>query len=235
MPEVVNYIPRKIVKGKITKSAKNAKNDEYQSLGLRSQIARMYLRGMSQYEIAAELQCSQPNISYHLKLIREEWLQSLVRDFDAAKSQELAKIDNLEAVAWDAFHRSQRDARTKHKETEKAARKVPTEDGKGFQEEEQLRTIKETKKLTAREQAGDPRFLERISWCIDYRCKLLGISKDAPTNNNTLILNFDQLVGKPDDLDEDPIERRIAEARVTPVPDSQPRPLSPQKNGKGVK
>jgi hypothetical protein len=230
MPKILNQHPSRTHRGKIVKSKGAAKNDEFQVLDLRKRIASLYLEGKAQHEIAAELDCTQPNISYHLIKIREEWLGSVVRDFDSAKAKELAKIDHLEETCWIAFYKSAEDSITKTREREKVRIPVPT--GEDGETEEQMKVVKENYRRIAKGQAGDPRFLERISWCIEKRCKILGlIDEEKGKTSAMVILNFDQLVSqtppeKEENLDvsDDPVERRI-------LVEAQP-PSSPQKKVK---
>lgn len=123
----------------------------------RQQVAARYLRGEYQSQIAADLHLSQQQISIDLKVIRAQWLASTLRDFDALKAEQLAKIDQIEIEAWSAWERS------------KQPREITvTEATEGRQA---------GRKATVRRegQAGDPRFLERIQKCIDQRCQILGI------------------------------------------------------------
>ncbi len=70
--------------------------------------AQLYLQGLDQRRIAQEIGVSQPQIHKDLKKIKKEWLASALRDFDAARAQELAKIDHLEAKAWEAYENGER-------------------------------------------------------------------------------------------------------------------------------
>jgi len=127
----------------------------------RRRIADLYLQGWLQVDIAAEVGVSQSTVSLDLKALHKEWQKSALVDIDAAKSKELARIDRLEREYWDAWYRSCLDAETT---TKKA-----------------VETAKETRKeavQTAKGQSGDPRFLQGVQWCIERRCKILGI--DAP-------------------------------------------------------
>ena len=75
----------------------------------RQQVAAAYLRGEYQADIATRFGISQQQISLDLKTIRAMWLQSAVRDFDAARAEELAKIDAVEAEFWGAWEKSKKD------------------------------------------------------------------------------------------------------------------------------
>lgn len=132
------------------------------------EIASLYLQGTIQVAIADELnkkrpyEITQQTISRDLKTIRKRWLDSSVRDFDEARADELAKIDLLEVTYWQQFEASQEPVIKR-----KTAKKV---DGK---------TTEATQEVSLG--TGDPRFLQGVQWCIDRRCKLLGL--DAPAKN----------------------------------------------------
>jgi hypothetical protein len=85
----------------------------------------------------------------------------MVRDFDQAITEELARIDQLEREAWGEWERS-KTVREKSKTT-KAQRQKGDESTAQLEREGRL---------------GDPRYLERVAWCIERRIKLLGL--DAP-------------------------------------------------------
>jgi len=128
-----------------------------QTLNDRRIIAERYLRGDYQADIARDLGISQQQVSYDLKVIRAEWLAASVRDFDAAKAQELAKIDQVEVEYWAAWKRSQEDKEIEFEESgPKGRRSGSRTEG----------------------QAGAPAFLEGVLKCIERRCKILGL--DAP-------------------------------------------------------
>jgi hypothetical protein len=126
------------------------------------EIAALYLQGWIQAEIADHLaknrtyRISQQQISADIRAIQKRWLDSSVRSFDEARAQELAKIDNLELVYWSQFEAS-KDPIIKRK----TAKKV---DG---------RTTEATQEVSLG--TGDPRFLQGVQWCIERRCKLLGL------------------------------------------------------------
>jgi len=122
-------------------------------------MSDLYLQGWLQADIATELNLSESTVSRDLKALQGQWLKSALIDFDEAKSRELAKIDRLEREYWRGWKRSCEDAETITKDgTPAAVEKV---------------------KRTAKGQAGDPRFLAGVQWCIDRRCKVLGIDAAA--------------------------------------------------------
>ena len=127
----------------------------------RRRISDLYLRGWIQADIAEKLGVSQATISGDIKALHRDWLKSSLIDFDKAKARELAKIDDLERINYAAWERSCEDAES----TTKKMIGDPT-------------TGRKEMSKTAKGQAGDPRFLQGIQWCIDRRCKILGV--DAP-------------------------------------------------------
>ena len=130
----------------------------------RRKIANLYLQGRIQADIGEELDINQSTVSRDLQALQEEWKNSSLIDIDEAKAKELAKVDRLEREYWDAWERSCLDEETTRLEGTLAAG------------EEKGKTTKQV--VTRKGQAGDPRFLTGIQWCIERRCKILGI--DAP-------------------------------------------------------
>ena len=136
----------------------------------RARIAELYLRGRKQWEIGQELGLSQQMVSYELGIIRKQWMESAVRDFDEAKGRELDRIDHLEREAWDGWERSKRHRLVSVSGIEEKSTGSAADDRPAAPTE--TRTREETRKT---DQVGDPRFLEKVAWCIDQRCKILGL------------------------------------------------------------
>ncbi len=142
----------------------------------RKQIATMYLRGDYQSAIAQALGIDQATVSRDLKALRAAWLQSAVRDFDAARAEELAKIDQVEAEYWGAWERSKKDKEIAVQETD------------GTQDERTKRPRIKKAMLRKEGQSGNPAYLAGILTCIDKRCQILGL--DAPKR---FVIDWDKL------------------------------------------
>lgn len=126
-----------------------------------------------QSEIAASFGVTQGQISQDLTAIRAAWLASAIRDFDALKAQELAKIDQVEREYWLAWTRSQENKEIEFEESgPKGTRSGSRTEG----------------------QAGNPAFLEGVLKCIDRRCQILGL--DAPKR---FVINWDELTEEQED------------------------------------
>jgi len=155
----------------------------------RREIARLYLRGLTQAEIARRLSedesrpytLTQQQICYDLGVIREGWRKSALFDFNAAKGQELAQIDVLEFEYWQAWERSLQERKTVER---KEVATTEGGEGKGGGARQEMSLYKQ-------EMLGDPRFLSGVRWCIDRRIKLLGL--DAPERAQNLNLDMSAL------------------------------------------
>lgn len=161
----------------------------------RQSVAQLYLQGYTQGEIAAKEGVTQATICNDLKHIRKEWLASSLRAFDELKGEELARIDELERVAWDAWRRSQ--------EAEKS-QSTKTEVNKGAKGESGV--SKAVKQEMATTRVGSPKFLDIVFRCIEARVKILGLIKDVTVNNVAIIgLNnlLDQISQEPPPLQID--------------------------------
>ncbi|TXS96193.1 hypothetical protein FV139_01415 [Parahaliea maris] len=124
-------------------------------------IAREYLKGRLQAEIAEELGLSIATVKRDLVKVRERWLKSSLRDFDALRAEQLAKIDTVEAEAWTMWMRScERRVRTSVQELE--ATKYPGTNTRTDDEDG----------------SGEPRYLQITLQCVERRARLLGL--DAP-------------------------------------------------------
>jgi len=130
------------------------------------EIGTLYLKGFVQAAIATHInknrdyEVSQQTVSNDLKTLQKRWLDSSLTDYNEAKAQELAKIDNLERLAWQDYEAS-KDPIVRRK----TAKKI---DGQ----------ITEATQEVGGQGEGNTRFLEIVKWCIDRRIKLLGL--DAP-------------------------------------------------------
>lgn len=121
-------------------------------------VAEMYLKGSTMAVIADKLGHSLNMVSYDLREVRKRWRASAVRDFDAHREEQLARLDLLEAAAWREWERSCEDY------WKKTVGKTSQDD---------------IDKEETGAQTGDPRYINAILSIVERRCRLLGL--DAPT------------------------------------------------------
>ena len=144
-------------------------------------VSQMYLRGETQEAIAVAVsanydgfELSRQQMGYDIKKLHKRWMRTQLINIDAAKARELARVDSIEREAWDAWERSKEDAET------------VTTKGKGTKDE----PAQMEKTVQLKGQVGDVSFLRVIQWCIEQRCKILGL--DAPKQT--------ELMGKDGDI-----------------------------------
>lgn len=152
----------------------------------RRNVARLYLAGRIQAQISEELGISQTTVSRDIKFLTDEWKQERVYDINEAKARELAKIDNLELIYWDAWERSRKNAEIKTKKAIKIgidltpaqlatlSAVLPSDVIKMISQGVNRQELQER----SEGQVGDPRYLAGIQWCIEQRCRILGV--EAP-------------------------------------------------------
>lgn len=136
-------------------------------------ITTLYLTGHSQRDIAKVIGLDQAQINYDLKEIRKRWRESSLVEFNEAKHRELARIDELETAYWDAWRRSTVELvrTTQRRGTRDEDAPAPT---KGAAKSILPKTFEEAT-VVKEQQVGNPAFLTGVQWCIEQRCKILGI------------------------------------------------------------
>ena len=131
----------------------------------RLRVARLYLEGKRQKEIAEIVEVDQSTISRDLEAIRQAWLRSTILDFNTIKAEQLARIDHLEMIAYRDYEASVKPVETITQKEER-----PTlVDGK---QEKGATTITQRKH---RAPVGDRGYLDIVKWCISERSKIYGI------------------------------------------------------------
>jgi len=145
-------------------------------------IAEMYLKGMSQGQIAVELSKMRPYeikrtmIWKDIQRIFAQWEKAYVESAHKLKMRELARLDHLEAEYWNGWERSQKDSLEVRRD--RIEDKTPgSPDGKTAYERTKTTTRKEQK-------VGDVRFLEGVERCIKQRCVILGLESPKSVNVN---------------------------------------------------
>jgi hypothetical protein len=146
-----------------------------------AETSRLYCSGWRQVDIADRLGVSQVQVSLDLKAIFADWRKARDGDVTEWTNAELARINALELEYWEAWRRSCAD----RKRTVKGARTGP------------VATTNAT--VTEETMLGNPAYLAGVQWCIERRCKILGI--DAPTKiAPTDPAGANPYMGMPDDV-----------------------------------
>lgn len=182
----------------------------------RLKASDLYLSGVTSFaEIARRVGVDRSQLSRDFQVIREWWKEKYAANLDAAKQEELAKVDQLEKTYWKAWRRSCRKRTILGRETKTTPTGTET---------------KRSHKLQKRD--GNPAFLEGVERCIKRRCEILGL--DAPIKTENKNLNWDVLMATvpaqvPDEVGQE-IEKPLLEAR--PAQDAQQTNGEHNGNGK---
>jgi len=126
--------------------------------------SNLYLHRKPIEEIARLMGLTYETVRRDLVKVRESWLQMAREDFGQRQADELARIDHLETVSWEAWDRSIGEVKSSQKEV--------TEETKG---------TKTKARITKKDVGGDPRFLDKVAWCINKRCEILGLNAPIRT------------------------------------------------------
>ena len=138
----------------------------------RAEVAKMRLEGLTQAKIAERLASlrdytlSPQTIAVELKIVREEWMNQSIDNYDQTRLIELSRLDEEEVNAKDAWARS---LLPKKKERTRTG----TNDGKPFEEFMQ----------ESENRDGNPAFLQRLESIRQRRCAILGFNAQQRSEN----------------------------------------------------
>ena len=120
---------------------------------------------MSTADMAVRVGLTRRTVQAELMCIKTEWRTRTHIDFESAISQQLDRIDLIEKYAYEGWERS---LVRKTVETKQAVRTVSGQ----------------VDRATVRAETGDgnPVYLARLSWCIEQRCRILGLEKPREVN-----------------------------------------------------
>jgi hypothetical protein len=130
----------------------------------RFRVSELYVAGRSMRDIREMMvaegyaRLSLVMLYKDIKWMRVHWRTGALRNFDEAKSQELARIDQIETEAWRNFEQS-----------------------RGWHTVTTDRTGGDNPETTTRREklCGDPRYLQVALNCVAKRCEIMGLN--APT------------------------------------------------------
>lgn len=130
-----------------------------------------YLAGKSLREIAEWFSKNRPykvNVSHvarDLECVRIIWRERASQLVGERKAEELARLDRVEAEAWDAWDRSKKDSTKKFGE-----RRTPSGGA-----------AVETLGQQTEQRDGNPKFLELVARCVEKRLDILGLAQRRVT------------------------------------------------------
>jgi hypothetical protein len=195
--------------------AKAVRSEAEQEMDLVEE-ARLYLRGYSLHEVVKYIADNRPysltpqTVAADMVEIRERWRAQYLANFDDVKAQELARLDRLELAYWTEYDKSKQDKDTietvkVNDEWEAAKNKTNPADTKasGYS--------RTRVKHTREKMLGNPVYLQGVQWCIQQRCKILGL--DSPKTVNINWRNAAEAAGiNPDKLQNELVDQFILAA-----------------------
>ena len=153
-------MPDGVMRGRAGRPPGSTTRHSEQRLSDRSKLAGLYLHGVSTTEMAVRVGLTRRTVQAELVAIRDDWKGRTQTDFESAIAQQLDRVDLVEKYAFEGWERS---LTRKTVETKQAVRTVNGQVDRAT--------------LRAETGDGDPAFLARMSWCIEQRCRILGLEK----------------------------------------------------------
>ena len=153
-------MPDGVMRGRAGRPPGSTTRHSEQRLSDRSKLAGLYLHGVSTTEMAVRVGLTRRTVQAELVAIRDDWKGRTQIDFESAIAQQLDRVDLVEKYAFEGWERS---LTRKTVETKQAVRTVNGQ----------------VDRATVRAETGDgnPVYLARLSWCIEQRCRILGLEK----------------------------------------------------------
>lgn len=189
----------------------------------RHAVMRLILIGKSYYEVAKELRIDMVQVIRDVKRLRRFWIKETLKAYAEHKGRELAYIHRLQTEAWEAWFKSNQDAETIKRVEEqrlpRASKKNP--------DPQDLMPIKQLLETVKKGQSGNAAYLSQIAWCIEMRCRLLGLLTPETTLENDVhgqsitAEQWEQLM-RPTTRRVDPLQYAIAQLPPGEVIDVTP-------------
>ncbi len=168
----------------------------------RALVARLFLQGKFQHEIATEAGCTQGTVSKDLEVIRKAWAESPLIDFNEAVQRELQRLDLYERELWEAWERSKKPVVKKDTRVKGVSAKASdyeiTPDGIIQESKGQQRKhypLETQKRETTYERDGNPLFMRLLLQVSRDRVELLMLAiPEGDEDMGTAQSFFDALV-----------------------------------------
>ena len=124
-------------------------------------VGRLYLHGYAVDEIASLTGLGERMVQSEITAIRKGWTQRVQLDVQTATFMQLDRIDAIEKKAHDGWMRSLGQVNVETKQATSASGG----------------NVNRATVRNAGNRDGNPVFLARMAWCVEQRCKLLGLEK----------------------------------------------------------
>lgn len=150
-----------------------------------TEIVTLTLKGHTPSELGEKYGMSTSNVCCILKKAREDYHAARLTNIEKLISQEVAKLEVVEAEYWRAWERSIGQHTKVKRKTNRLNTSETVVEETGEQFEQPLEETVDTEEL-----AGNPAFLQGVERCIEKRMKLLGlVSKEDPDKYSEVNIN----------------------------------------------
>ena len=130
-------------------------------LGDRLRISRLYLHGYSVEAIANQTGLGERLVQSEITAVRRDWLSRTNINMQIATFQQLDRIDAIENEAHQGWIRSLGPVTVETRQATTTARG----------------TVNRATVRNGGARDGNPAFLAQMAWCVEQRCKILGLEK----------------------------------------------------------
>lgn len=155
--------------GKLAKRTKEQREADMNTL------ARLYVKGVSQMEIARQLGISQGQVSNDLKRLLAQWAETRHEDIDRYKQEQLMRVNLIEQEMWEAWEKSKTTPKTsisKSKSGEVVRGVDPVTGRQAKSDEDRYWRASSSEEMPT---GGDMTYMNGIMWCQTERAKILGL------------------------------------------------------------
>jgi transposase len=148
---------------------RESEREEFEITERQQKVARLYIQGKYQSQIADELKVDPATVSRDIQAIRENWRASALFDYSTAIGRELALLDAVEKEAWAEYLKSK-------EATVKDTR-------------ESIANVGVKVSVTKTTRTGDPRYLAIVMECSEKRAKLMGLITERTHHSGAITVN----------------------------------------------
>lgn len=134
-------------------------------------LAKMYLERWTLADMSHELGIAVRTVVTDLNTLRQSWERYVHQAMETHQAEALARIDRIEMMAMIAWEDSRTPIETSTTQRDRLVVPATKDAPEGSQ------VLKERAGVRRQNRPGDPRFLDKLSWCVEQRCKILGLYK----------------------------------------------------------
>lgn len=171
--------------------AKCVPKTDVERFEIKNIVATKYLKGFGAYDIQRHClslghTLSVKSVYNYINSLKKEWFENRMTAVDEVIAQQLAKIDNVEREAWDAWENSK-------KEKQKAFNKTIFDGAEPKPgQKPKIKSNEASKTIEASE--GNAEFLKVVQWCIDKRLEIIGFGKLNINIQNNSVTNVENRI-----------------------------------------